>query len=128
VEGALFSVGDGHAAQGDGEVGGIAIECSMERVDLTFSLLDNPPIRTPFAETSAGLITFGFDEDLDRAAMDALDAMLDLMVARGLAPDRQHALAVATVVVDMRVTQLVNQVRGVHAVLRSEVLLAKDAQ
>lgn len=123
VPGGLFSVGDGHAAQGDGEVGGIAIECSMERVDLTFTLKPDTPIHTPYAVTPAGLITFGFDEDLDRAAMAALDAMLDLMVNEHLAPDRSHALALATVVVDMRVTQLVNQVRGVHAVLRSDILL-----
>ncbi|WP_456274627.1 acetamidase/formamidase family protein [Bacillus sp. AK031] len=41
VEGGLFSTGDGHAVQGDGEVGGPALECGMERVELTFSVLDN---------------------------------------------------------------------------------------
>ncbi len=123
VDGGLFSVGDGHAAQGDGEVGGIAIECSMECVDLTFDLVADPPIRSVYAETPAGLITFGFDEDLDRAAAAALDAMLDLTVARGLFPDRVHALAVATVVVDLRITQMVNQVRGVHAVLSPDAFM-----
>lgn len=120
VPGGLFSVGDGHAAQGDGEVGGIAIECPMEQVDLTFSAAADPLLPTPYAITPAGWITFGFDADLDQAAMAALDAMLALMVKRLGLPDRAHALALATVVVDMRVTQLVNQVRGVHAVLRQD--------
>ena len=61
-------------------------------------------------------VTFGFDEDLDRAASLAVEAMLDL-IERELSTDRKHALAVASVVVDVRVTQLVNGVRGVHAVL-----------
>ncbi len=116
----LFSVGDGHAAQGDGEVGGVAIECPMEQVDLTFSLEADPLLSTPYAATPAGWITFGFDADLDQAAMAALDAMLALMVKQLDLHDRAHALALATAVVDMRVTQLVNQVRGVHAVLRQE--------
>lgn len=127
VDGGLFSIGDGHAAQGDGEVGGIAIECSMERVELTFDVVPDPPIRSAYAKTPAGLITFGFDEDLDRAAAIALDAMLDLTVAQGLFPDRLHALSVATVVVDLRITQMVNQVRGVHALLASDAFVGTEA-
>jgi acetamidase/formamidase len=122
VPNALFSVGDGHAAQGDGEVGGIAIECPMERVELALSLEPHPLVATAYAETPAGLITFGFDEDLDRAAMAALDPMLDILMAKLGLPDRAHALAVATVAIDMRVTQLVNRVRGVHALWRPDAL------
>lgn len=117
VPGGLFSVGDGHAAQGDGEVGGIAIECPMEQVDLAFDVVDNPPIDSAHALTPVGWITFGFHEDLDEAAIAALDAMLNLMVSRYAVPDRAQALALATAAVDLRVTQLVNGVRGVHAVL-----------
>ena len=51
VAGGLFSVGDGHGAQGDGEVSGIAIECPMERVDLTFTLHENMALTTPRAHT-----------------------------------------------------------------------------
>jgi acetamidase/formamidase len=54
VEGGLFSVGDGHAAQGDGEIGGTAIECPMEQVELTFQLHDDLPVTTPTANTPAG--------------------------------------------------------------------------
>jgi acetamidase/formamidase len=121
VPGGLFSVGDGHAAQGDGEVSGVAIECPMERVDLTFSLHHHMRLRTPRAETEAGWITFGFDEDLDEAAAIALDAMLELM-GRLHHFERTTALALASLVVDLRVTQVVNGVRGVHAVLPHDAL------
>ena len=116
VPGALFSVGDGHALQGDGEVCGTAIECPMERVDLTFRLREDLRLTTPRANTAAGWITLGFHEDLDEAIMIALSAMLDVMCEQyGL--QRPDALALASLVVDMRITQLVNGVRGVHAVL-----------
>ena len=116
VDGALVSAGDGHAAQGDGEVSGTAIECPLERVRLTLDLRDDLELRMPIARTSEAWLTFGFDEDLDRAASLAVETMLDL-IERELSTDRKHALAVASVVVDVRVTQLVNGVRGVHAVL-----------
>jgi len=116
VPGGLFSVGDGHAAQGDGEVSTTAIECPMERVTLTFSLHDGPPLRTPRANTAVGWITLGFHEDLLEANMLALDAMLDLMMEQ-YKLSRLEALGMASLVVDMRATQIVNGVRGVHAVL-----------
>jgi acetamidase/formamidase len=116
VDGALFSVGDGHARQGDGEISGTAIECPMERVDLTFVLHDEMTLTTPAAQTSEGWITFGFSEDLDEAAHIACNAMLDRMM-REYEVNRQDALALASVVVDLRVTQIVNGVKGVHAVL-----------
>src|SRR3954468_19066325 len=119
VPGALFSVGDGHAAQGDGEVSGTAIECPMDRVDLTLDVVPDlfgAPLRTPVARTPAGWVTMGVADDLDEAMAIALDAMLDVMAAlHGIG--RSDALALASVVVDLRVTQVVNQVVGVHAVL-----------
>jgi len=116
VAGALFSTGDGHAAQGDGESSGTAIECGMARARLTFELLPNLRLTMPRAQTPAGLITFGFDEDLDRAMEIALSAMLDILCERhDLA--RREALALSSAVVELRVTQVVNGVRGVHALL-----------
>jgi acetamidase/formamidase len=119
VPGALFSVGDGHAAQGDGEVSGTAIECPIERADLTLDVLLNlfgAPLTTPVARTPAGWVTMGVADDLDEAMAIALDAMLDVLAAlHGIG--RSDALALASVVVDLRVTQVVNRVVGVHAVL-----------
>ncbi len=115
VDGALFSVGDGHGRQGDGEVSGVAIECPVDRVTLRFELEDRS-IALPRAVSPAGWIAFGFDEDLDLAAAQALGNLLDWIgAAHGMS--RTEALALASVVVDLRITQVVNGVRGVHAVL-----------
>jgi acetamidase/formamidase len=121
VDGALFSAGDGHARQGDGEVSGLAIECPMERAVLTLDVRDDLELGTPLARTADAWITFGFDEDLDDAVAVALDAMLDLMV-RELNVERREALALASVVVDLRVTQVVNGAKGIHAVLRDDAI------
>jgi acetamidase/formamidase len=120
VDGALFSAGDGHAAQGDGEVSGTAIECPVERAVLTLELSDLD-LRTPIARTAEGWIAFGFDEDLDLAAEHAMATMLDLM-ERELHLDRNYAMALASVAVDLRVTQIVNGAKGVHAVLRDDAI------
>jgi acetamidase/formamidase len=116
VDGGLFSAGDGHAVQGDGEISGTAIECPIEQVDLTFILHENMSLETPRARTPEGWITLGFDEDLDTATMIALRAMLDLMeVQFGIT--RKDAFSLASLVVDLRITQIVNTTKGVHAVL-----------
>ena len=114
VEGALVSAGDGHAAQGDGEVSQLAIEAPVERAELTLGLRDDLMLTTPIAWTAEAWLTFGFDEDLDEAAAVAIDAMLELL-GREVGLARREALALASVVVDLRVTQLVNGARGIHA-------------
>ena len=70
----------------------------------------------PRAETPSGWLTLGFDEDLNEATYQALNAMLDWMMTR-YQLSRQDALALASVAVDLRVTQIVNGICGVHAVL-----------
>jgi len=120
VDGALLSFGDGHARQGDGEVSQLAIEAPMERAQLTLALADLE-LEYPIARVDGAWLTFGFDEDLDEAAAIAIDGMLALM-GRDHGLDRRDALALASVVVDLRITQLVNGVRGVHAVLRDDAL------
>lgn len=116
VEGALFSVGDGHGVQGDGEVSITAIECGMDRVELSFELRDDFPISTPHAQTPNGWVTLGFGDTLDDATYAALEAMFALMCRLyGLA--RLDAIALASLTVDLHVTQIVNQVVGVHALL-----------
>lgn len=121
VAGGLFSVGDGHAAQGDGEASVTAIECPMDQVDLRFELLPDLRLHTPRARTAEGWLTFGFHEDLNEATMIALEAMVDL-VSEQLNVERRIALALASVAVDLRITQIVNGVRGVHAVLPHDAI------
>ena len=118
VEGALFSAGDGHAAQGDGEVSGTAIECPSS-ARLTLDLRDDLPLEWPVARIDRAWVTFGFDANLGLAARIAVDGMLHLM-EREHGIDRSDALPLCSVVVDLHVTQVVNDVLGVHAILRDD--------
>ncbi|MBO6718549.1 MAG: acetamidase/formamidase family protein [Rhizobiaceae bacterium] len=116
VEGALFSVGDTHAAQGDGEVCGTAIESAMN-VSLTFDVIrgEAPPaprFETPGPVTrhldGAGYdVTTGVGPDLMAAARDAVSAMVDLISAqRGMAPEDAYMLC--SVCGDLRVSEIVD--------------------
>ena len=118
LDGALFSAGDGHAAQGDGEVSGTAIE-TPARAGLTLDVRDDLALEWPCARIDGARLAFGFDEHLGRAARVAVDGILAVMEReRGVSgPD---ALALASIVVDLRVTQVVNGALGVHAVLRDD--------
>ncbi|HWF79444.1 MAG TPA: acetamidase/formamidase family protein [Streptosporangiaceae bacterium] len=115
LPGALLSIGDGHAAQGDGEVAGTAVECGMT-TELQLDIVTGGPVRGVHAETPAGWITFGFSPDLNTAMYDALEAMLAWMgPVYGL--PKAETLALASPVLDLRVTQVANESWGVHALL-----------
>jgi acetamidase/formamidase len=117
VPGALFSTGDGHARQGDGEVGGTAIECPMSRVSLSFAVRRDFPVTGPVARGADGSwVTLGLGDTLDDATFEALDVMFTLL-QREFGITRPEAAALASVTVDVRVTQIVNEVVGAHAVL-----------
>ena len=116
VAGGLFAVGDGHGRQGDGDVSGNAIECPMERVELTFRLRDDMAIAVPRVRARNAWLTLGVDPDLHTAACQALEGMLDLICGQ-LEVERSYAIVLASAGVDMRITQLANGTLGVHAVL-----------
>jgi acetamidase/formamidase len=115
VPGARLHLGDGHAAQGHGEVGGTAIECSMT-TEVAVTLSADPVLPGIHAETPEGRVTFGFAADLNDAAADALAAMTTWL-QQLFEVDRPTALALASPVVDLRITQVANETWGVHAVL-----------
>ena len=120
VDGALFSLGDGHGVQGDGEVCITAIETGLIG---TFELhvRDDMRLEWPMAETPTDFITMGFDPDLDDAAVIALREMIKLICARsGLS--REDAYTLCSLAADLRVTQLVNGSKGIHVVLNKALL------
>ena len=123
VEGGLLSFGDGHAAQGHGEVSVTAIECPMDYVRLKVEVLDDMSIQTPRAWTPSGWLTFGFHEDLEQATYIALDAMVTLMMEQHGFTSRKHALGMATALVDLHITQIANPTMGVHAFLPHDGLI-----
>jgi acetamidase/formamidase len=116
VDGALFSAGDGHAVQGDGEVSGTGIEAPTT-AQVTLDVQDEPVLEWPVARIDGAWLTFGFDKELESAGRIALNGMLALM-ERELGVKGPDALALASLGVDLRVTQVVNPAVGVHAVLR----------
>lgn len=115
TEGALFSTGDGHAAQGDGELGGTAIEVPIDVAEMEFHLKEIA-LERPVCRTEKGWLTFGFDRNLTTATYTALKDMISLM-ERLYRMEYKEAVALASLVVDIKITQIVNGVRGVHAFL-----------
>lgn len=119
VDGGLLSLGDGHAIQGDGEVGTLAIEAPLELVEVELIVRSDLHLKMPRALTPVGWLTLGLHEDLNQAMLIALDGMLDLLgELKGFS--RKEALAFASLCVDMRISQVVNDVKGVHAVYNPE--------
>ncbi|MBI3668018.1 MAG: acetamidase/formamidase family protein [Acidobacteria bacterium] len=117
--GALFAVGDGHAAQGDGEVDLTAIETPLSAL-LRFTVRKDMKLRWPRAETATHVITMGFHETLDEAARRATKEMIEYLVtARGLSRDDAYMLVSAAV--DLHVTQVVDGSKGVHTMLPKSI-------
>jgi acetamidase/formamidase len=120
VAGALFSCGDGHAAQGDGEVCTTAIETALLG---SFELVLHPgqALAYPRGETPTHWITMGMDPDLDQCLAMALRDMIALLGEKaGLG--REDAYTLCSLAVDFRITQSVNGQRGVHGMLRKSLL------
>lgn len=120
VDGALFSVGDGHALQGDGEANQTAIETGLQG-RLRLSVRRDLELELPFAVTPEALITMGFHEDLDDAARIAMREMIR-MLKEHFGLDFHAAYRLCSLASDMRVTQFVNGNRGIHAILPRSVL------
>ncbi|OYY90338.1 MAG: acetamidase [Sphingomonas sp. 28-66-16] len=119
--GALFQVGDGHAAQGNGEVDITALETSLTG---TFEFILHKGMKTPYprAETPDAYIAMGFDDDLSHATRKALRNMLDFLVStKGMARDDAYMLI--SVAGDVEITELVDRNKGVHVVLRKSLFL-----
>ena len=115
VEGALFEVGDGHAAQGDGEVDQTAIETSL-RGRLQLIVHRDRSLEWPRAETPTHHIAMGSDEDLTEATRIALrQAILLLSDEYGLSEGEAYRLV--SLAGDLRITQLVDQKVGVHVMI-----------
>lgn len=112
-EGAGFYVGDPHFAQGDGEICGTAIEASLD-VTLRLSIADDVSATAPLLRTDTHWYTHGFGDDLDEAMAMAADQVLRLLVDRG-GFTMDEAYSLASVAVDLGVTQVVDGTVGCHA-------------
>jgi acetamidase/formamidase len=120
VPGALFEVGDGHAAQGDGEVDQTAIETSLRgRIQLT--VRKDMPLSWPRAETSTQFISMATDPDLKVATTLAIQEMIDFLVSeKGLT--KHQAYQLVSIAGDVAITQLVDRpVVGVHVKMAKSI-------
>lgn len=124
VKGANFQIGDGHAAQGNGEVDLTAIETSL-RGKLQFIVRKDIKLTWPRAETPTHIITMGTDRDLTAATKIALREMMKyLTIDKGM--EVIDAYPLMSIAVDLSITQLVDGRKGVHAMLLKSIFVSED--
>ncbi len=123
VPGALFEVGDGHAAQGDGEVDITALETSLSG-SLQFVVRKDLYLKWPRAETPTHFIAMGIDKDLDEAMKIAVRESIDLLVQEKKL-SREDAYMLSSTAVDFHVTQVVDGTKGVHAMVPKSIFKKK---
>lgn len=123
VKGALFEIGDGHAAQGNGEVDITAIETSL-KAEIQFVVHKGKTLHWPRAETATHIITMGCDRDLNAATHIAVREMIRyLMDEKKLS--QADAYMLSSIAVDVNITQLVDGNVGVHAMLPKAIFVKK---
>ncbi|AHF90341.1 acetamidase [Opitutaceae bacterium TAV5] len=120
-KGALFYTGDSHAAQGDGEITVNAIE-TANTCTLQFILHKGKKLNAPRAETPTHYITFGLDPDLGKAMRMAMIETLDFLKEKQ-GYDFFHAYTLASIAVDFRVTQVVDQTLGIHGMIPKKLFI-----
>ena len=119
VPGALLSMGDGHAMQGDGEVTVTALETSL-RGTVQVTVRKGKRLSWPRAETPTHYIAMGLHTDLDEAARLATREMIDFLVSeKGMKRDEAYILC--SLAADLHVTQLVDGTKGVHAMIAKSI-------
>lgn len=122
AKGALFEAGDGHAAQGNGEVDITALETYLTGT-FRFVVHKKQTLKWPRAETPDYYITMGFSPDLKEATEHALRDMIDFLVeTKGMKPEDAYMLS--SVAVDLDITQLVDGNVGVHAMCPKKIFTA----
>ena len=123
AKGALFQAGDGHAAQGNGEVDITALETSLTGT-FEFVLHKRQLTSYPRAETPDAYIAMGFDDDLSNATRKALRNMIDFLVS-AKKMTRDDAYMLVSVAGNVEVTELVDRNKGIHVVIPKSVFVAR---
>ncbi len=124
AKGALFEIGDGHVAQGDGEVDQTAIETSL-RSRLQLTVRKDMKLKWPRAETAADYISMATDPDLVTATKAAIQEMVDFLVSEKKLT-RHQAYQRVSVAGNVAITQLVDKPNlGVHVKLPKSIFTGK---
>jgi len=123
VPGALLSIGDGHAMQGDGEVTGTALETSL-RGTFEVHVRKGLRLKWPRAETPTHYIAMGLHEDLDEASRLAVRELVEFLVSEKKL-SREDAYMLCSLAASLRVTQAVDATKGIHAMLAKSIFTAQ---
>ncbi len=122
LDGGLIWTGDSHCAQGNGEVNLTAVECSFQEIELQVIVRKDLKLSWPRIETKTDYVMVGFDEDLNKAFVNALQETVDFLVAqKGLS--REEAYSLASVAADCRVSQVVDVRKGVHCLIPKSIFV-----
>ncbi len=120
LKGGLIWTGDSHCAQGNGEVNLTAVECSFEEIELQPIVRKDLKLAWPRIETKTDYIMVGFDEDLNKAFVNALNETVDFLVTQKHLT-RDEAYSLASVAADCRVSQVVDVRKGVHCMIPKSI-------
>ena len=126
VKGALFTTGDCHAAQGSGEISGVAIEASLT-LFAKFIVRKDMHIKTVYAESPTHLIAIGLDPDLNKAMQNAAREATGLIM-NAMNFTFNESLSICSTGVDFEVTQVVDKTFGVNGMIPKSIFPAKDFQ
>ena len=126
LKGGLIWVGDSHCRQGNGEVNLTGLECSFREIVLQPIVRKDMKLEWPRAETRTHWIMMGFDEDLNKAMVNAVRETVDFLSGQQMAPlDRYEAYSLASMTADCRVTQVVDIRKGVHCMVAKAMFAKK---
>ena len=127
LKGALVWTGDSHCRQGNGEVNLTALECSYREIVMQLIVRKDMKVEWPRIETATHWIMTGFDEDLNKAMVNAVRETVDFLAAQKMVPlTRYEAYSLTSMVGDCRVSQVVDVRKGVHCMVPKSVFVKKS--
>jgi len=127
LKGGLIWTGDSHCRQGNGEVNLTGLECSFREITIQPIVRKDMKLEWPRAETKTHWILMGFDEDLNKALVNAVRETVDFLSMQKMAPmNRYEAYSLASMVADCRVTQVVDIRKGVHCMIPKSTFTKKS--
>jgi acetamidase/formamidase len=126
LKGGLIWTGDSHCAQGNGEVNLTALECSYQEMRIQPIVRKDMKLTWPRIETKTHFIQVGFDEDLYKAFVNALNETVDVLATKGL--DRYEAYSLASMVADCRISQVVDVRKGVHCMVPKSIFTSATSR
>lgn len=123
--GALIFTGDSHAVQGDGEISLTALETRMQEMQIQVVLHKQKNFSWPIAETPTHWIALGLDKDLNMAMQLAARNAIKFLSTRGVGLTDLDAYGLCSIAASFRVTQVVDIVKGVHAMIPKSLFSAE---